>query len=136
MKKLTALLLALLIVSAAALAEAQIIDAFREAAVIGINEDEGERIDDVTLEDGRLTIVAYLPEENAAPFTPGMYAQLRVETIGEQLLADESLDEYWDLVVIDFPNLGASCYLGKKHIQGNEYGRFFDSMEIYAQIPD
>ena len=136
MKKLTALLLALLIVSAAALAEAQIIDAFREAAVVGINENEGERIDDVTLEDGRLTIVVYLPEENAAPLTPGMYAQGRVETIGEALLKDESMDEYWDLIVFDFPSLGAKCYLGKKHIQGNEYGRFFDSLEIYAQIPD
>ena len=136
MKKLTALLLTLLIVSAAALAEVQVIDAFREAAVIGINENEGERIDDVTLEDGRLTIVVYLPEENAAPLTPGMYAQLRVDTIGEALLEDESMDEYWDLIIFDFPSLGTKCYLGKKHIQDTGFGRCFDSLEIYAQIPD
>lgn len=135
MKKLFVFLLALLLF-ATAVAETQIIDTFREAAILGINEGEGERIDSITLEDGKLLIVVYLPEENAAPLTPGMYAQGRVETIGEEILADESLDQYWDLVVFDFPNLGAKCYLGKKHIQDIGFGRCFDLLEIYAQIPD
>ena len=95
---------------------------------------EGDVIQEVSLNDGELTIKVNLDESNAAPLTVGMLAQTRASSITDSLLSLTELDDLWVSVHLVFPSNEA--VFSQNMAQGEGEGRYIDLLDIMEQIPD
>lgn len=103
------------------------------AMIIGsIGEDD--QIQEVSLNDGTLTIKVTWPDNAPSPLTNGMYAQTRASSITDAILDYEELDDLWTSLHLVFP--GAEATFTPDMVQDDGYGRYIDLLLIMEQIPD
>ena len=103
------------------------------AMIIGaVGEDD--TIQEISLNEGTLTIKVTWPANAPSPLTNGMYAQTRASSITDAILDYEELDDLWTSLHLVFP--GAEATFTPDMAQDDGYGRYIDLLLIMEQIPD
>lgn len=115
--------------------EADLIASLKQSldGVIG----EGEKISDVSLSDKTLSVTVDLEGVDPSPLTIEGLAESRANSIGDEILKDESLDPHWDKVIVDFGEVGLVSLTKSNIIEDDVdgvYVRYFDSLEIINQL--
>lgn len=95
---------------------------------------EKDTIQEVSLNNGALTIKITWPNDAPSPLTNGMYAQTRASSITDAILDYEELDKLWTSLHLVFP--GAEATFTPDMAQDDGYGRYIDVVKIMDQIPD
>lgn len=84
-----------------------------------------EEITNITLENEILSIFVELSNSQPKVGTLHNLADNRVSSITDEILNHEDFDTYWNIIVIDFGDIGTQT-CNKSMIQDDGYGRYFD----------
>ena len=95
---------------------------------------EKDTIQEVSLNNGALTIKITWRNDAPSPLTNGMYAQTRASSITDAILNYEELDKLWTSLHLVFP--GAEATFTPDMAQDDGFGRYIDVVKIMDQIPD
>lgn len=131
MKKLIAIIAAVVAISVAFVSTAAEVPAETIENWIAEGIGEGESITSVTLDDRVLSISVDL--SGAEELYPGYLAELadiRTSSITDELLDHEELDADWDILFFSYEGIGVGFYT-KDDIRVNEYGLRY--IEVYNE---
>lgn len=107
--------------------EAEAIESLKQSLDGALSE--GEKITDVGISDKTLNIVVDQNDVDPTPLTIQLWTEASISSITDIILEDESLDKYWDKMVIDFsPEIGPVAF-DKSMVIDGEYGRYIDPLE-------